>query len=80
MSKHGKRYSEATKEIDRDKSYEPKEAISLVKKCAKAKFDETVELHLRTGSDPKHADQLIRGAPRKSKMPCKTQSRLESRI
>ena len=61
MTKHSKRYLEASKIIDADKTYEPKEAISLLKKCATAKFDETVDLHMKTGSDPKHADQLIRG-------------------
>jgi len=61
MAKHGKQYQEAAKAIDRDKIYSPSEALSLAKEAAKAKFDETVELHLRTNSDPRHADQLIRG-------------------
>ena len=61
MAKHGKQYQEAAKAIDRDKIYSPSEALSLAKETAKAKFDETVELHLRTNSDPRHADQLIRG-------------------
>ena len=61
MAKHGKQYQEAANAIDRDKIYSPSEALSLAKETAKAKFDETVELHLRTNSDPRHADQLIRG-------------------
>jgi large subunit ribosomal protein L1 len=59
--KRGKKYTEATKQIDRAKNYSPEEAIGLAKKTAPAKFDETVELHLRTGLDPRHADQQIRG-------------------
>jgi large subunit ribosomal protein L1 len=59
--KHGKKYTEATKLIDRDRNYPPEEAIALAKKAAPAKFDETVELHMRTGLDPRHADQQIRG-------------------
>lgn len=60
--KHGKKYSEAAKLVDRAVAYEPSEAISVVKKTATAKFDETVELHIRTGCDGRHADQQIRGA------------------
>lgn len=60
--KHGKKYSEAAKQIDRAVAYEPSEAIALVKKTAVAKFDETVEVHLRTGCDGRHAEQQIRGA------------------
>lgn len=60
--KHGKKYSEAAKQIDRAVAYEPSEAIALVKKTATAKFDETVEVHLRTGCDGRHAEQQIRGA------------------
>ncbi len=60
--KHGKKYSEAAKLIERGNFYEPDEAIALVKKAAPAKFDETVELHLRTGCDGRHAEQQIRGA------------------
>jgi len=59
--KHGKKYNEAAKLVEKDKHYPPEEAISLAKKAAPAKFDETVELHLRTGLDPRHADQQIRG-------------------
>ena len=60
--KHGKKYSEAAKSIDRAVQYEPAEAIALAKKAATAKFDETIELHIRTGCDGRHADQQIRGA------------------
>ena len=60
--KHGKKYVEAAKNIDRMTQYEAEEAIALVKKSASAKFDETVELHLRTGCDGRHAEQQIRGA------------------
>lgn len=61
MPKHGKRYRMATALIDPNKDYQPEEAVSLVKQAATAKFDETIELHLRTGADPRQADQLIRG-------------------
>jgi large subunit ribosomal protein L1 len=57
----GKKYQEAAKLIERHKPYPPQEAISLAKQAAPAKFDETVELHLRTGLDPRHADQQLRG-------------------
>jgi large subunit ribosomal protein L1 len=60
--KHGKKYVEAAKLIDKAQQYEAAEAISLVKKSATAKFDETVEVHIRTGCDGRHADQQIRGA------------------
>ena len=60
--KRGKRYIEAAKLVDRSNSYAAAEAISIVKKTAVAKFDETVELHIRTGCDGRHADQQIRGA------------------
>ena len=60
--KHGKKYNEAAKLVERANLYEPAEAISLVKKTATAKFDETVEVHIRTGCDGRHAEQQIRGA------------------
>ena len=60
--KHGKKYAEAAKLVDRTVAYEAAEAIALVKKTAVAKFDETVEIHIRTGCDGRHADQQIRGA------------------
>ncbi|KKE78588.1 MULTISPECIES: 50S ribosomal protein L1 [Bacillaceae] len=62
MAKRGKKYQEATKLIDRSKSYEITEAVQLAKDAAKAKFDETVEVAFRLGVDPKKADQQIRGA------------------
>ncbi|MBO6146870.1 MAG: 50S ribosomal protein L1 [Lachnospiraceae bacterium] len=62
MMKHGKKYVEAAKLIDRSKLYEPAEAIELVKKVATAKFDETIEVHMRTGCDGRHAEQQVRGA------------------
>ena len=60
--KRGKRYVEAAKAINRATLYDVNEAISLVKKSAVAKFDETIEVHIRTGCDGRHADQQIRGA------------------
>ena len=60
--KHGKKYAEAAKLVDRSVAYEADEAIALVKKTAVAKFDETVEAHIRTGCDGRHAEQQIRGA------------------
>ena len=60
--KRGKKYVEAAKNIDRTAQYDVAEAVSLVKKAAVAKFDETIEAHIRTGCDGRHADQQIRGA------------------
>ena len=60
--KRGKRYAEAAKTVDRAIQYDTADAIALVKKNASAKFDETVEVHIRTGCDGRHADQQIRGA------------------
>ena len=60
--KRGKKYQEAAKLVDRSQLYDVSEAIALVKKAKTAKFDETVELHIRTGCDGRHADQQIRGA------------------
>ena len=60
--KRGKKYIEAAKLVDRSKQYEVEEAVSLVKKAAPAKFDETVEAHFRLGVDGRHADQQVRGA------------------
>lgn len=62
MPKHGKKYQDALKEIDRTKQYDPAEACELVKKIARANFDETVEVAVRLGVDPRHADQQVRGA------------------
>lgn len=60
--KHGKNYSESAKLVDRSMLYDPAEALELVQKTAKAKFDETVEAHIRLGVDSRHADQQVRGA------------------
>ena len=60
--KKGKRYLEAAKLVDRTVAYDVAEAVSLVKKCANAKFDETIEAHIRLGVDGRHADQQVRGA------------------
>ena len=60
--KRGKKYVEAAKTIDRGTLYDVADAVSLVKKTATAKFDETIEAHIRTGCDGRHADQQIRGA------------------
>jgi len=62
VAKHGKRYLEAAKKVDREKMYEPREALELVKSIAPAKFDETVEVAFRLGIDTKRADQQVRGA------------------
>ena len=59
---HGKKYLEAAKAVDRTTLYDPADAISTVKKLATAKFDETIEVHIKTGCDGRHADQQIRGA------------------
>jgi len=60
--KHGKKYNESAKLIDRAMFYEIEDAVALAKKSATAKFDETVEVHIRTGCDGRHAEQQIRGA------------------
>lgn len=62
MKKRGKNYQEAIKSVDRNKSYDVKEAIAILKEVSKAKFDETVEVAFRLGVDPKKADENIRGA------------------
>lgn len=62
MVKHGKRYQEAVKKVDKDTLYDPADAIRLVKELANAKFDETIDLAFRLGIDPRHADQQVRGA------------------
>lgn len=61
MTKHGKKYREAVALVERIKAYNPQDAIELAKKAAPAKFDETVELHLRMGLDPRNATQQVRG-------------------
>ncbi|WMJ24107.1 50S ribosomal protein L1 [Paludicola sp. MB14-C6] len=60
--KHGKKYVDSTKTVDRNKLYDANEALALTVSTAKAKFDETVELHIRLGVDSRHADQQVRGA------------------
>jgi large subunit ribosomal protein L1 len=62
VARHGKKYLEAVKKVDREKVYEPTEAITLVKEISTAKFDETVEAAFRLGIDTKKADQQVRGA------------------
>jgi large subunit ribosomal protein L1 len=61
MAKHGKKYLEASKLVDREKLYEPREAVTLVKETSTVNFDPTVEAHIRLGVDPRHADQMVRG-------------------
>lgn len=61
MARHGKRYQENAKLVDTEKFYQVEEALEIVKKCATAKFDETVEVALKIGVDPRHADQQVRG-------------------
>ncbi len=60
--KQGKKYTESAKMIERSKLYDPSEALALVCQTAKAKFDETIEIHIRLGVDSRHADQQVRGA------------------
>ena len=62
MAKYGKKYSDSVKLIEKNKTYDPAEALALVCQTSKAKFDETIELHLRLGVDSRHADQQVRGA------------------
>ncbi len=62
MAKHGKKYMDALKKFDRQNLYEPAEAFSILKEIGVAKFDETVELHVRLNLDPRQADQQVRGA------------------
>ena len=61
MVKHSRRYSTVAERVEVGRDYQPLDAIELVKEVSTAKFDETVEVHLRTNSDPRHADQMIRG-------------------
>lgn len=60
MDKHGKKYRAAAEKLERDRLYPPQDAVKLVKELSFTKFDESVELHIRTGLDPKHADQIVR--------------------
>ena len=61
MPKHGKKYREAAAQVDKSRLYSPQEAIDLLKKISYSAFDGTVEVHLRLGVDPRHADQMVRG-------------------
>lgn len=61
MAERGKKYQAAVKLVDGERSYTPQEAVALAKKASFAKFDETVELHLRMGVDPRHSEQQVRG-------------------
>ncbi|HET9316650.1 MAG TPA: 50S ribosomal protein L1 [Vicinamibacteria bacterium] len=61
MPQHGKRFRAALTLVDRERSYQPAEAVALVKQTAKAKFNESVEVAVRLGVDPRHADQVVRG-------------------
>src|SRR3981081_1574161 len=61
MSTHGKRYSENLGKVDREREYEPAEAVSLVRSLTGAKFDESIEVHVRTGLNVRHADEQLRG-------------------
>ena len=62
MANKGKKYQDSTKLVEKAKLYDPSEALSLVVQTAKAKFDETIEAHIRLGVDSRHADQQVRGA------------------
>src|SRR5947209_2695705 len=61
MTQHGKRYTAAAAKIDEGKLYDPREAVELARETATAKFDPTIEAHIRLGVDPCHADQMVRG-------------------
>ena len=61
MPQHGKKYLEAEKQIENEKLYQPEEAVTLLKKINYVKFDPTVEIHMKLGVDPRHADQMVRG-------------------
>ena len=60
MPKHSRRYAAVAERVDADKQYQPREAIELMKELASTKFDETMEIHVRTSADPRHADQMVR--------------------
>jgi large subunit ribosomal protein L1 len=61
MSAHGRRYSEGLEKVDREREYQPSEAVALVRSLSSAKFDESIELHVRTGLNVRHADEQLRG-------------------
>jgi large subunit ribosomal protein L1 len=62
MPKHGKKYEDAVKKVDHDRLYTPQEAVALLREVSYVKFDPTVEVHIRTGLDPRHAEQMVRGS------------------
>lgn len=61
MPQHGKKYLDAVKQVDENKLYQPREAVSLLKQINYVKFDPTLEIHMKLGVDPRHADQMVRG-------------------
>jgi large subunit ribosomal protein L1 len=61
MAEHSRRFEQIAEKVDLEKEYSPEEGVALIKDIASAKFDETVEIHLRTGADTRHADQMVRG-------------------
>ncbi|HEY5260973.1 MAG TPA: 50S ribosomal protein L1 [Solirubrobacteraceae bacterium] len=61
MSSHGRRYTDGLEKVDREREHEPAEAVALVKSLANAKFDESIEIHVRTGLNVRHADEQLRG-------------------
>ena len=62
MPSHGKKYDDAVKKVDHDRLYTPQEAVALLREVSYVKFDPTVEVHIRTGLDPRHAEQMVRGS------------------
>src|ERR671928_388149 len=62
MPKRGKKYDDAVKKVDHDRLYTPQEAVALLREVSYVKFDPTVEVHIRTGLDPRHAEQMVRGS------------------
>src|SRR6187402_1878088 len=61
MAQHGKSYNASKQQVDREHEYDPAEAVKLVKELKRAKFDESVEIHVRTGLNVRHADEQLRG-------------------
>src|SRR5919202_180067 len=62
MPKRGKKYEDAIKKVDHERLYSPQEAVALLREVSYVKFDPTVEVHIRTGLDPRHAEQMVRGS------------------
>ncbi len=77
--KHGKKYVDAAKLVDRTKLYDTNEAFDTVIKTATAKFDETVELHVKLGVDSRHADQQVRGTVPAKRCACSQSARAQTR-